>query len=362
LSVQFDGTYREIGIRSHGKGVFHKASVSGAELGDKRVFYVEPGDFVLNIVFAWEGAIALISESERGMIASHRFPTFRSDPARLDLRFLRLYFSTPRGIELLGRVSPGGAGRNRTLNRTAFLSLEIPLPPLPEQRRLVARIDEVAAAIGNAKALQEQIITEADALCRAILCEDAQAPAMPLRELVSLRTPDVAVRADETYHFAGVYCFGRGVFVGECKTGLAFSYSKLTRLRAGNFVYPKLMAWEGAFGIVPPECDGLVVSTEFPVFELSSEVLPEVLDTYFRDPARWQQIAGSSTGTNVRRRRLNPRDFLDHRMPLPSMETQLRLREVRREVNALNAAQAVRHAELDALLPAILDRVFAGAL
>ena len=32
----------------------------------------------------------------------------------------------------------------------------------------------------------------------------------------------------------------------------------LTRLRAGDFVYPKLMAWEGAFGVVPPECEGIV--------------------------------------------------------------------------------------------------------
>ena len=58
LTVEVDGTYREIGIRSHGKGLFHKAPVTGAAIGDKRVFYVEPGDFVLNIVFAWEGAIA----------------------------------------------------------------------------------------------------------------------------------------------------------------------------------------------------------------------------------------------------------------------------------------------------------------
>src|SRR6202022_552169 len=37
----------------------------------------------------------------------------------------------------------------------------------------------------------------------------------PMSELVCLREPDVEVRRDETYHFAGVYCFGRGVFVGQ---------------------------------------------------------------------------------------------------------------------------------------------------
>ena len=39
LTVEVAGTDREIGIRSHGKGVFHKAPVTGAAIGDKRVFY-----------------------------------------------------------------------------------------------------------------------------------------------------------------------------------------------------------------------------------------------------------------------------------------------------------------------------------
>src|SRR6266542_4426957 len=99
-----------------------------------------------------------------------------------------------------------------------------------------------------------------------------------MRELVALRAPDVIVQADEMYQFAGVYSFGRGVFRSARKAGADFAYPRLSRLRTGDFVYPKLMAWEGAFGIVPPECDGCVVSTEFPVFEvIEDRVLPEVL-------------------------------------------------------------------------------------
>src|SRR5439155_9079599 len=102
-------------------------------------------------------------------------------------------------------------------------------------------------------------------LCRSILTHDANAKPTPMRELVRLRSPDVAVRPDESYQFAGVYCFGRGVFKSGEKSGMEFAYPKLTRLRAKDFVYPKLMAWEGAFGIVPPECDGCVVPIVFPV-------------------------------------------------------------------------------------------------
>jgi len=140
-----------------------------------------------------------------------------------------------------------------------------------------------------------------------------------------------------------------------------FSYSKLTRLHTGNFVYPKLMAWEGALGVVPPECDGCVVSTEFPVFEIEVErVLPEVLDIYFRDPSVWPEISEASTGTNVRRRRLNPIDFLKYRMPLPSRETQMRLRQIASKLDALRRHQTETAAALEALLPAVLGRASVG--
>ena len=243
------------------------------------------------------------------------------------------------------------------------LGYEIPLPPLAEQRRVVARIEELAAHIHEACTLRHQAAEEAEALLRSILTHDQKAKTTPMRELVKLRSPDVAVRADETYQFAGVYCLGRGVFKGARKSGMDFAYPRRTRLRAGEFVYPKLMAWEGALGVVPPECDGCVVSPEFPVFEVDEDrVFHEVLDTYYRTPSVWPDLAGESTGTNVRRRRLNPQDFLDYEMPLPSRETQMTLRKVMAEVDALKRLQAETAAELDALLPAILDRAFKGEL
>jgi len=128
-------------------------------------------------------------------------------------------------------------------------------------------------------------------------------------------------------------------------------------------MYPKLMAWEGALGIVPPGCDGLVVSTEFPVFEVNEQrVLPETLDVYFRTPSVWPLLAKESTGTNVRRRRLNPADFLDYKLPLSSMYTQQILCRVKKRVDSLKRLQSETATELDALLPAILDKAFKGEL
>src|SRR5205807_2085061 len=107
--------YREIGIRSFGKGIFHKAPIQGSALGSKRVLRIEPGDLVFNNVFAWEGAVAVAGPEEAGMIGSHRFVTYTVNPGKATAAFLQLFFKTNTGREILLKASPGSAGRNKTL-------------------------------------------------------------------------------------------------------------------------------------------------------------------------------------------------------------------------------------------------------
>ena len=356
--------YRLLGIRLDGQGPFLRETVMGAQSSATKLFRVATGDFIYSRLFACRGAFGVIGKELDGCYASGEFPAFVPVPGKLHVEFLRYWFRLPSVIARVDQDCSGSTPltRNR-FKEHFFLELEIPLPPLSEQRRVVARIEELAAQIHEARSLRQQAAEEAEALLRSILTSDQEVKPTPMRELVKLRLPDVTVRADETYQFAGVYCFGRGVFKGARKSGMDFAYPRLTRLRVGEFVYPKLMAWEGDLGIVPPECDGCVVSTEFPVFEVvKNRVLPEVLDTHFRTPSVWPEVSGASTGTNVRRRRLNPQDFLDYEFPLPSWGTQMTLREARVQVDSLKLLQAETAVELEALLPAILDRAFQGEL
>jgi type I restriction enzyme S subunit len=355
-------SYRTIGVKWWGEGAYERQTIDGSGTAAKTLSLVRQGDLIMNKIWVRHGSTAIAGADVDGCAASGEFPTFALDESRVAPRWLRWQTKTKGFWAKCDALSQGTSGKNR-IKPELFLTIRVPLPPLAEQRRVVARIEELAAQIHEARTLRHQATEEAEVLLRSILTHDEQAKATPMRELVNLRPPDVAVRMDETYQFAGVYSFGRGVFKSVRKSGTEFAYPRLTRLRAGEFVYPKLMAWEGAFGIVPPECDGCVVSTEFPVFEVNQkQVLPEVLDTYFRTPSVWPEIAGESTGTNVRRRRLNPQDFQDYEMPLPSMETQMKFRKARAEVDALKCLQAETTRELDALMPSILDKAFRGLL
>ncbi len=145
--------YREIGIRSHGKGIFHKPPVTGKQLGNKRVFNIEVGTLILNIVFALEQAVAIVSEKEKGFIASHRFPMFNAKPDIGYEPFFLEYFQTPRGKHGLGLASPGGAGRNKTLGQRELDFLYVPVPPISEQKAIADMLSIWDEAIAKTQAL-----------------------------------------------------------------------------------------------------------------------------------------------------------------------------------------------------------------
>ncbi len=169
VNVDLNETYRQIGIRSHGKGIFYKDLVNGKELGNKRVFWVEENAFIVNIVFAWEQAVAITSEKEIGMIASHRFPMYKAKLNKSDVNFIKHFFLTRKGKELLGVASPGGAGRNKTLGQKEFAGLEFILPEKVEEQikiaeclssidaLITAQAQRVEALKGHKKGLMQQL-------------------------------------------------------------------------------------------------------------------------------------------------------------------------------------------------------------
>ncbi|UKJ07927.1 restriction endonuclease subunit S [Solitalea lacus] len=161
LPVEVDETklYQQIGIRSHGKGIFHKDYVTGASLGNKRVFWIKENVFIVNIVFAWEQAVAKTTMKEIGMIASHRFPMYQPIYDKLSLDYILYLFLTKKGKGLLEMASPGGAGRNKTLGQKEFERLRIIIPSLPEQQKIASfltAVDDNIQQLTKKKALLEQ--------------------------------------------------------------------------------------------------------------------------------------------------------------------------------------------------------------
>lgn len=142
-----DAYYPELGLRSFGKGTFHKPALSGLEVGNKRLFIIKSGDLLLSNVFAWEGAIAVAKPEDDGRFGSHRYITCQVDSKRADVNFIARYLITPAGLAAIGLASPGGAGRNKTLGLSALTDICVPVPSISEQLAITCIINSVEAKI-----------------------------------------------------------------------------------------------------------------------------------------------------------------------------------------------------------------------
>ena len=128
--------YLSIGIRSHGKGTFQKTVEDPDKVMMDTLYRLEANDLVVNITFAWEGAIAIATEKDTGGFVSHRFPTYRLKKKEVDLEYLKNLILTDRFIWDLGLISPGGAGRNRVMSKRDFLKLKVFVPPFETQSKI----------------------------------------------------------------------------------------------------------------------------------------------------------------------------------------------------------------------------------
>jgi type I restriction enzyme S subunit len=149
-----------------------------------------------------------------------------------------------------------------------------------------------------------------------------------------IKLGDILIRADRfekkedlvEYRFAGTYSYAKGIFVSGNKIGVSFGLPKIQRIRTDDFVYCKIMAWEGAFGVAPPAANNCVMSGAFVAYEpVREKVLPDFLKYFFTLESNWRKIGQESSGTNVRRQSLHPIQFEKCEIQLPSITEQKKI-------------------------------------
>jgi type I restriction enzyme S subunit len=360
-AVEAERRYPNIGIYSFGRGTFAKPPIEAATTSASTLYRIRAGQVIYSRLFAFEGAYASVPAHQDGMFVSNEFPTFTVDGSQADPAYVAWLFRWRETWRALRQGAVGMGDRRQRVHPDRILAHQIVLPPLVKQSRIVERLNALAVGTERASQLVREIDEDLLQAARNIIWQAGNRPDAwtPCAAFLHQRPFDVRVEAETDYGFAGVYSFGRGVFRSEVKTGSTFSYPSLTKIHTGDFVYPKLMAWEGALGVVPADCNGLVVSPEFPVFEIDTTVVKDlVVDTFFRDPRTLPMLRSASNGTNMRRRRIPPARFLELKMPIPSHEEQTLILDLL----GRRSDVVIRHREsldgLNALLPAMLHEAF----
>lgn len=162
-------SYVAVGIRSHFKGTFQRLIEDPRTVNMDSLYRVKENDLILNITFAWEGAIALVKKEDEECYVSHRFPTYEIKRSKAEPCFIRQLIMSSRMKYDLSNISPGGAGRNRVLNKKDFLKMPIWLPDLETQKNIGEYLGAIDKEIDLLKQLADKYKTQKRGLMQKML-------------------------------------------------------------------------------------------------------------------------------------------------------------------------------------------------
>lgn len=361
VMVSTENEYPELGIRSFGKGTFHKPSLKGSDAGSKRLFEIHAGDLIFSNVFAWEGAIAIATKDDHGRFGSHRFISCQVDRSKARAEYIKYYLTcSQEGIAQIQAASPGGAGRNRTLGLGKLGEITIPLPPLQEQCSILDKIERLQAQTQQLNEHLAAIEADANSLLAKRFSRIIQdAPAKPLAEIAPIIRRPAIIELTDQYPELGVRSFGKGTFHKPALSGTDAGAKKLYRIEAGDLIFSNVFAWEGAIAIAGPEDNGRFGSHRFITCRTNEEITSaRFLRYYFLTEKGLSQIREASPGGAGRNRTLGLEKLMAIKVPIPSAAHQKSFELLLDKIIELSTRNAAIRATSKSMIPATLERIF----
>lgn len=251
--------------------------------------------------------------------------------------------------------------------------------PLAEQRRIIARIEELAAQIHEARTLRQQAAEQADAFLVSAQSTLTQAKTVYTVTVEALVGKD-GLRNGKSVKSNGSESEIRCLTLSSMRNGRINTRDTKTvpmsRAEAGPFkvrgghVYvvrgngSKDLC--GRAGVIPDEAEGVIFPDLFIQVRLPQDrILPEFFVAAWNSSAT-RAVIEEKAKTTSGIWKINQGHILSTQIPVPPIAEQRRivaeLDALQAQVDALKPLQAETAAELDALLPAILDKAFKGEL
>ena len=370
-------TYREIGIRSHGKGIFHKDETTASEIGNKRVFWVEPDCFVVNIVFAWERAVAKTTEAENGMIASHRFPMYKPKKDVVDLDYITEYFITKRGQNALILASPGGAGRNKTLGQKEFAKSVVKLPSLPEQQKIAEFLSTIDTVIEKQKETVSAWEERKKGVMQKLFSQEVRFKAddgsdfpeweeKPYLSICNVFTDGDWIeskdQSDSGIRLIQTGNIGNGIFVdkGDKKKYISketFDRLKCNEVFEGDILISRLPSPAGRACIVPKLNERMITAVDCTIVRTDKSIISHDYCAQFMQSSKhFYYVASMMAGGT--RQRISRRNLEDELISVPCLAEQQKIADCLSSLDEVIKKQKATLAAWEELKKGLLQQMF----
>ncbi len=363
VAVDPGKNYRTLGVKWWGQGAYERQTIDGSQTAATTLNEVRENDLIINKIWVRHGSVGVVTSDVAGCCGSNEFPTFEFRSDRIFPRWMHWYSKTRELWVKCDALSQGTSGKNR-IRPEKFLTITIPLPPLEEQRRIVARIDRLAAKIDEANGLSRQCDLISDSLLLAAYHKIAEvATRKPLGEVAPLIRRPAEIDTLGEYPQVSVRSFGRGTFHNPPLQGSEITWQKPYLVHAGDILVSNIKAWEGAIAVAGPDDDGRYGSHRYLTFvPVAGVATARFLCFHLLSSEGLFYVGEASPGSADRNRTLSAKKMLEIPVPVPPIEQQQRFDALLAKVTTTRAVRTQATSARDAMLPSILDGAFKGAL
>src|SRR5215212_10815159 len=153
--------YKRARVQLHGQGIVLRDEVYGSEIKTKKQQAARTGELLVAEIDAKVGGFGIVPPELDGAVVSSHYFLFQIDNKKCSKEWLNWFV---RYNSLEEQTKAQGSTNYAAIRSNDVLNFEIPLPPLTEQRRIVAHIESLAARVNEAQRLREEAIIEANLL------------------------------------------------------------------------------------------------------------------------------------------------------------------------------------------------------
>lgn len=340
---------------------------------------IRPGDLVVSGINAAKGAIALYEEENLEPIAATiHYGAYTPQKNKINVKYLWWLLRSRAFRDILQEYVPGGI--KTELKAKRLLPVPIPLPQLSEQGRIVAKIEQLAAKIEEANRLRRLTIEETEILQNRVIdviIGKTTSNRQPLEQLLAeplmngLSLPASKINRDTGVLFAKVGVVNTGIFnpLETKQVDIDLSSESPYWLRFGDIVVSRgntteLVGRAAVYTGTPPKC--AIPDLLIRIRLIQERTDPMFIAIFFRSCEARDYIESQVTGTSPTMKKISQPKLRAMLVPVMNIQEQRRivayLGSLQAQVERLKALQAQTAAELEALVPSILDKAFKGEL
>ena len=385
VHIKNDETYKILGVRSYGQGVYLNREILGSTLTMRKYQKAKKNHLFWCKVDTKNGAFGIIPEELEDGLGSSNMAFAELDIEKIDVNYLQLFFKSKRFNAYMDGQVVGTTNRKYIKFNDLLNEIKIPLPKLDIQKQIVDKISNSQNNLNNLKLEYQKYILHFNNTIfnRDVTNEknflefldysklnnwsvqnllennfnyNKSYSLVKIKKFIKRSKIQTLVDDNTEYKRVKIKLYNKGVSIRDKVFGKDIGTKKQFIIKEGQFLLSKIDARNGAFGIATKEIDGAIITADFFAYDIDETIINPYFLSLITTTDEFLNFAkNSSTGT-TNRQRLNEELFLNVEIPLPSIDEQNDLVQPlldnfkKQEIENIKLTQALKDFEKEVFL------------